>query len=66
MKRVRFAEVGKIVKIKEDPDFDKKGRVEREYKITEVYPHHVVAVNNIGIRRSISYGELVQMGIEGQ
>lgn len=63
IKRVR---IGQKLTIYDDPDFDKKARRKREYTVTKIYPHIVLAVDSIGNRRAFTYGHLIQMGLEHQ
>ena len=63
IKRVR---IGQKLTIYDDPDFDKKGRRKREYTVTKIYPHIVLAVDSLGNRRAFTYGHMIQMGLEHQ
>lgn len=64
--QIKHARIGQKLTIYDDPDFDKKGRRKREYTVTKIYPHIVLAVDSIGNRRAFAYGHLIQMGIEHQ
>ena len=64
--QIKHARIGQKLTIYDDPDFDKKGRRKREYTVTKIYPHIVLAVDSIGNRRAFTYGHLIQIGIEHQ
>ena len=64
--QIKHARIGQKLTIYDDPDFDKKGRRKREYTVTKIYPHIVLAVDSISNRRAFTYGHLIQMGIEHQ
>ena len=52
---------GDVIKIKVA---DLNGDKYDSWVVTNVYKHCVIAVRSDGIRRGISYGELVQRGLE--
>lgn len=66
MKRITHAKVGQIIKDIENDVLERSKTYATEYRITEIYRFHVVAVNKYGVRKSFSYGELVKRGIEMQ
>ena len=65
--RIKHVRIGQKLTVIDDPDFgEKKGRRKREYTVTGIYPHIVLAADGIGNRRAFAYGHLIQMGIEHQ
>lgn len=63
---VRYVKPGHKVKMTSNLDYDGKEQVLKEFKVIAVYPFHVVAVDKLGIRRSICYGDLIRAGYEKQ
>lgn len=66
MKQIKHAKIGQVIKNIENDVLERSKTYYTEYTITEIYRFHVVAVNQFGVRKSFSYGELVQRGIEMQ
>lgn len=64
--RIKSVRIGQQLTVYDDPDFEKKGRRKRIYRVIAIYPHIVLAVDGIGNRRAFAYGHLIQMGIEHQ
>lgn len=64
--QIKHVRIGQQLTVYDDPDFEKKGRRRRNYTVTKIYPHIVLAVDSLGNRRAFTYGHMIQMGLEQQ
>jgi len=66
--KIKNVQIGQEITVKEG---ENKHQVLVTYEVYAIYPHHVLVRRycpdaDVYIRRSISYGDLVQLGLEAQ
>lgn len=64
--KIKNVQIGQVLKIKELEEDDRRKTVTRRFIVIAIYPYHVLCKDKFGIRRSFSYGDLLNMGFEIQ